>query len=238
MLRNFARISTSAARQTAMAAGPAKIAVARSPVFYRFNSTKASTEGEKKETEEQAKKDGEAEAADAAEGKAEQGEPSELEQIKEKLLKKDKEAAEFKNLYMRSVADFRNLQEVTKRDVQKAKDFALQKFAKDLLESIDNFGHVLNAIKPETIEQHKEVKDLFEGIKMTKDIFEKTLAKHGLERIDPMDKPFDPNLHEATFEVPQAGKEPGSVFFVQQDGYTLNKRVLRPAKVGVVKGEE
>ena len=59
-----------------------------------------------------------------------------------------------------------------------------------------------------------------------------------LFRSEPLGQKFDPNLHEATFEIAQPDKEPGSVFFVQQTGYTLNNRVLRPAKVGVVKSED
>lgn len=163
---------------------------------------------------------------------------SQLAKLQEKYNKKDKEFAELKNLYLRSVADFRNLQEITKRDIQKAKDFALQKFAKDLLESVDNFGHALNAVKPETLEGNKEIKDLYEGFVMVRDVFEKTLTRHGIEKINPIGEKFDPNIHEATFEIPQPDKEAGTVFHVQQPGYSLNSRVLRAAKVGVVKGSD
>ena len=136
------------------------------------------------------------------------------------------------------MADFRNLQEVTKKDVQKAKDFALQKFAKDLLESVDNFGHALNAFKQEDVEKSKEINDLYTGVKMTRDVFEKTLKRHGIEKLDPVGEQFDPNKHEATFELPQPDKEPGSIFHVQQIGFTLNNRVIRPAKVGIVKSND
>ncbi|ODQ77650.1 hypothetical protein BABINDRAFT_172724 [Babjeviella inositovora NRRL Y-12698] len=155
--------------------------------------------------------------------------------LQEKYAAKDKEAAEMKNNYIRAIADFRNLQETTKREIQKAKDFALQKFAKELIETIDNFGHALNAVKPEILEANKEVKDLYDGVKMTRDIFVKTMSKHGIEEINPIGEPFDPNMHEATFEIPQPDKEPGTVFHVQQSGYVLNSRVLRAAKVGIVK---
>ncbi|SCU95656.1 LAME_0F12904g1_1 [Lachancea meyersii CBS 8951] len=162
-------------------------------------------------------------------------EQQKIQALEEKLAAKDKEAAEYKDRLLRSVADFRNLQEVTKKDVQKAKDFALQKFAKDLLDSVDNFGHALNAFKPETLEESTEVADLYTGVKMTRDVFEKTLKKHGIEKLDPMGEAFDPNKHEATFELPDPKKEPGTVFHVQQVGFTLNDRVIRPAKVGIVK---
>ncbi|KAG7724980.1 hypothetical protein KL933_004413 [Ogataea haglerorum] len=186
----------------------------------------------------EAKKEAKKEAAEAAQNSGEKSVAaleSELASTKEKLLAKDKECAELKDLYVRSVADFRNLQETTKREMQKAKDFALQQFAKDLLESIDNFGHALNAVKDETLKSNQEVAQLYEGVKMTRDVFEKTLARHGLSKIDPVDERFDPNRHEATFQAPVEGKEPGTVFHVQQPGFELNGRVLRPAKVGVVR---
>ncbi len=78
---------------------------------------------------------------------------------------------------------------------------------------------------------------MHEGVKMTDGILINTLKKHGLERFDPSEssEKFDPNVHEAVFMAPQPGKEDGTVFFTQQKGFYLNGRVLRPAKVGVVK---
>jgi molecular chaperone GrpE len=72
---------------------------------------------------------------------------------------------------------------------------------------------------------------------MTETILMQTLKKHGLERFDPSveEEKFNPNLHEATFQTPVEGKEDGSVFTTQQKGFVLNGRVLRAAKVGVVK---
>lgn len=165
-------------------------------------------------------------------------EQSEIKDLENQLSAKDKEASELKDRLLRSMADFRNLQQVTKKDIQKAKDFALQKFAKDLLESVDNFGHALNAFKEEDLQKSKEISDLYTGVRMTRDVFENTLRKHGIEKLDPLGELFDPNKHEATFELPQPDKEPGTVFHVQQLGFTLNDRVIRPAKVGIVKGED
>ncbi|KAK5780015.1 mitochondrial nucleotide exchange factor MGE1 PWA37_001610 [Arxiozyma heterogenica] len=165
-------------------------------------------------------------------------EQKQIQDLQTKLDAKTKEAVELKDRLLRAVADFRNLQEVTKKDIKKAKDFALQKFAKDLLESVDNFGHALAAFKEEDIKKSKEISDLYTGVRMTKDVFESTLRKHGIEKLDPLGEPFDPNKHEATFELAQKDKEPGTVFHVQQLGYTLNDRVIRPAKVGVVKLED
>ena len=165
-------------------------------------------------------------------------EQKQIKDLRVKLNTKTKEAAELKDRLLRAVADFRNLQEVTKKDIERTKNFSLQKFAKDLLESVDNFNHALAAFKKEDIKKSRVISDLYTGVKMTKDVFEKTLRKHGIEKLDPLGEPFDPNKHEATFEVAHKDKEPGTVFHVQQLGYTLNNRVIRPAKVGVVKSED
>lgn len=142
---------------------------------------------------------------------------------------------------MRTVADFRNLQDRTQREVKTARDFAIQKFAKDLVDSVDNFDRALTTVSteklnaPEKTEHLQDLINLYEGLKMTERIFLQTLAKHGLERLDPDGDKFDPNEHEATFMAPQPDKENNTVFHVQQKGFKLNGRVLRAAKVGVVK---
>lgn len=165
-------------------------------------------------------------------------EQKQIKELEGKLESKTKDALELRDRLLRSVADFRNLQEVTKKDVQKAKDFALQKFAKDLLESVDNFGHALSAFSEDDVKKSKQIGDLYTGVRMTRDVFLNTLRKHGIEKLDPIGEVFDPNKHEATFELPQPDKEPGTVFHVQQLGYTLNERVIRPAKVGIVKSKD
>lgn len=78
---------------------------------------------------------------------------------------------------------------------------------------------------------------LYDGLKMTESILLQTLKKHGLERFDPSEQQerFNPNLHEATFQTTVEGKEDGTVFLTQQKGFSLNGRVIRAAKVGVVK---
>ena len=199
----------------------------------RFNSTKpAEAESSKAESVTAA------EAEKPEESQVAPEEKSTEEILLEKLAEKDKALAEMKNHYAQAVSNFRNLQHVSAQENQKAKDFALQKFANDLLETLDNFSLALGSVKEETLKANEEVRNLFDGVSMTRNILEKCLEKHGVEKIDPIGQQFDPNHHEATFEVPQPDKEPGTVFHVQQLGYTLNRRVLRPAKVGLVKNAE
>ena len=151
--------------------------------------------------------------------------------------------------YLRSVADFRNLQDRARRDQQAAKDFAIQRFAKDLIESVDNLDLALSNVPtekiapppqsqdPEAPDAYKELRELHGGLQMTSTVLLNTMRKHGLERFDPSENAdkFDPNLHEATFQAPQEGKEDGTVFHTVQKGFLLNGRVLRAPKVGVVK---
>ena len=180
-------------------------------------------------------------------------------------------SALFQDKYLRSVADFRNLQERTKRDVIAARDFAIQRFATDLIESIDNLDRALGSVPPEALSPdsssppesttsntssqdpnavvseeaviaadtlNRDLLNLHAGLRMTESILMSTLKKHGLERFDPQDgqgRKFDPRLDEATFMTKVEGREDGDVFHTQSKGFILNGRVIRPAKVGVVK---
>ncbi|KAM3561092.1 hypothetical protein ARSEF4850_003365 [Beauveria asiatica] len=165
----------------------------------------------------------------------------EVSELKKSLEAKDAEAREWKDKCLRTVADFRNLQDRTQREVKTARDFAIQKFAKDLVDSVDNLDRALANVPADKIkaaeknDDLKELVNLYEGLKMTESILIQTLAKHGLERLEPEGEKFNPNEHEATFMTPQPDKENNTVFFVQQKGFKLNGRVLRAAKVGVVK---
>ena len=118
-----------------------------------------------------------------------------------------------------------------------ARKFAIQSFAKDLLDSIDNFDRALLAVPADKIatksEENKDLQELHSGLKMTQNILLNTLKKHGLERFDPGEEvdgkaqKFDANMHEATFMAPAAGLEDGDVMHVQSKGFKLNGRVLR-----------
>ncbi|KIV97884.1 hypothetical protein PV10_01584 [Exophiala mesophila] len=177
---------------------------------------------------------------------------------KAELEKKNKEIIDLKDKYLRSVADYRNLQDRTKRDMDSARQFAIQKFAADLLESIDNLDRALTAVPDSALGKSdgtsttstestgegssstpdKDLVALHSGLRMTEEILLNTLKKHGLERFDPTEgsgRKFDPNTDEATFFTKVDGKEDGDVFFVQSKGFKLNGRVIRAAKVGVVK---
>lgn len=121
-----------------------------------------------------------------------------------------------------------------------ARSFAIQKFAVDLLESIDNFDRALSVVPADKLvdgaDANKDLLELHQGLKMTENILLNTLKKHGLERFDPADSAdgktpkFDPKLHEATFMAKAEGKDNGDIMFVQSKGYSLNGRVLRVSR--------
>ncbi|KAH8888347.1 GrpE-domain-containing protein [Thozetella sp. PMI_491] len=179
----------------------------------------------------------------AAEGDKAKESPEDA--LKKQLEAKDAEVRDWKDKYLRSVADFRNLQDRTTRDMKQARDFAIQKFAKDLVDSVDNLDRALATVPATKVtdvkevanEFHQDLVSLYEGLKMTENILLQTLQKHGLERFDPNGEKFNPNEHEATFMTPMADKEENTVFHTQQKGFKLNGRVLRAAKVGVVKNK-
>lgn len=127
--------------------------------------------------------------------------------------------------------------------MQSARDFAIQKFAKDLIESVDNLDRALSTVPEAKLQENqndeanRDLVALYNGLKMTEEILLNTLKKHGLERFDPSveSEVFDPNAHEATFMTAMEGRQDGTVFMTQQKGFKLNGRILRAAKVGVVK---
>ncbi|OCT54207.1 GrpE protein like protein, mitochondrial [Cladophialophora carrionii] len=201
-------------------------------------------------------------SADSAPPSTEESKPTDPkpeDALKEELEKTKREVIDLKDKYLRSVADYRNLQDRTRRDMESARQFAIQRFATDLLDSIDNLDRALSSVPPSALgkgqssadstaaapsagtaeaEPNKDLQNLFAGLKMTEEILLNTLQKHGLERFDPMEnggRKFDPNTDEATFFTKVEGKEDGDVFFTQSKGYKLNGRVVRAAKVGIVK---
>ncbi|GAM84462.1 hypothetical protein ANO11243_024580 [Dothideomycetidae sp. 11243] len=227
--QSLARVARSSAvelRTPIRVRQPAYLAASSTPVRYFGESRRCLAEADAAK----------AEAKDGAEAKPEGG--AQQDAAAKELEAKKKEVVDVTDKWKRSIADYRNLQEQTKREVVAAREFAIQRFAKDLIDSVDNFDRALDTVpKDKLTDENKDLKTLYDGLRMTETILMNTLKKHGLERFDPSEKSdkFDPNRHEATFQVPQPDKEDGTCFHTQQKGFSLNGRVLRAAKVGVVK---
>ncbi|KAJ2002797.1 GrpE, mitochondrial [Coemansia thaxteri] len=161
----------------------------------------------------------------------------EFEKLKKASAEKDAKLKELKDAYLRSLADAENIRTRSKTEVDNTKVFAIQKFAKDLLDTVDILELALHHVPREHLADkvaNKHLVDLFEGVDMTKSSLLRTLERHGVESFDPLDKPYDPNMSHALYQAPIPGKTPGTVFSVEKRGYILKGRVLRPAQVGVV----
>jgi molecular chaperone GrpE len=130
-----------------------------------------------------------------------------------------------------------NLRRRTAREVADAKKFAVSSFARDLLSVSDNLTRALTVVTDEEKAAAGEVwKNLLEGVEMTERELLSVLDKNGVKKINPEGERFDPNQHQAMFEVPDPSQPSGMVTQVVAPGFMIGERVLRPAMVGVTKG--
>jgi molecular chaperone GrpE len=181
------------------------------------------------------------EAAKEDSASQENKEPSELEKLQESLKKKDLEIAELKDLYRRALAETENVRTRTQKELKDKEDYAVQKFAKDLLTTADILSMALDAVPEKERGEnatHPDLKNLYIGVHMTRKELLKTFEKYGVVGYNPMGQEFDFNLHTAIFQSPMPNLKAGTVFHVDKIGYKIKDRVLRPANVGVVKDPE
>jgi molecular chaperone GrpE len=144
------------------------------------------------------------------------------------------EAADFKDKLLRTLAEMENLRRRTEREVKDANTYAVTRFARDMLGVGDNLRRAIEAV-PADKREDEAVKALVEGVELTERTLLQTLERHGVKAIEAEGKRFDPNMHQAMFEVPTSEVAPGTVVQVLQTGYAIADRVLRPALVGVAK---
>ncbi len=128
-------------------------------------------------------------------------------------------------LYLRAAAETANVRKRAARDVEKAHKFALENFGRELLAVVDSLEIGLAAA------DSADAESLVEGSRATLKLLATTLERFGVDAVDPEGEPFDPEFHEAMSMQPSTDTEPGSVLTVVQKGYTLNGRLLRPARV-------
>jgi molecular chaperone GrpE len=147
------------------------------------------------------------------------------------------ERDDLKDKLLRTLADMENLRRRTEREIGDAKAYAVTSFARDMLASADNLRRALDSV-PESARTGAEaaLTALIEGVELTERDLLKTLERHGVRKIDPLAEKFDPNLHQAMFEAPDAATPKGMVSKVVQSGYKIGERVLRPALVGISSG--
>jgi len=143
------------------------------------------------------------------------------------------EVAQWKEKYLRLAADFENFKKRSRQEGEQKAKFAIQPFVENLLHCLDDLELAFKHFTKN--EMDEKFQDAILGLEMTLQKFQATLSGHGVEKILTRDLPFDPNLHEAVAIKQSEEKEENTILDEFQSGYTLHGRVLRPAKVQVVK---
>lgn len=152
-------------------------------------------------------------------------------QLEAALLSSEAKVKEQQDSVLRAKADVENMRRRTEQEIDKARKYALNKFAEELLPVIDNLERAIAAADAE----NETVKPIVEGVEMTHKTFVDVVAKFGLKEINPEGEAFNPEQHQAMSIQESADHEPNTVMFVMQKGYELNGRVIRPAMVMVSK---
>lgn len=175
----------------------------------------------------------EAEAVQTVEGAADETLQLDVAELMQQLAAAQAEAAkvtEFQDQALRAAAEVQNVRRRAEQDVEKAHKFALEKFANEMLQIVDNLERALEAADAED----EQIKPLREGVEMTLNMFVSSLAKFNVEQVAPQaGDAFNPELHQAMSMVPGGEVASGCVVAAMQKGYTLNGRLLRPAMVMV-----
>jgi molecular chaperone GrpE len=152
-----------------------------------------------------------------------------------RIAELEDQMAATKDQALRALAEAENTKRRVQRENDQIKKYAAGGLAKDLMSAIDNLSRALEAApEPEGLDD--ATKNLVVGVEMIGKELQAAFEKHNIRKIEPMGEKFDPNFHEAMFEVPNSGKPAGTVVQVMAPGYVLHDRLLRAAMVGVAKG--
>ncbi len=144
----------------------------------------------------------------------------------------EEEIADLKDKLLRALADMENQRRRSQKDLEEARKYSAMNFARDILSVADNFRRAIESV-PEIDEA--SVSGFVEGLSLTEKELFSTLERHGIERIEPLEEKFDPQLHEAMYEIPTEDAENGTIVQVVEAGYLIHGRLLRAAKVGIAK---
>src|SRR5271166_6234747 len=145
------------------------------------------------------------------------------------------EVNELRDRWIRSEAEISNVRARAKRDVEETRQYAVQKFARDVVEAADNLRRGLDSLPPPREGEQEIVARLRDGFQGVERSFLALLERNGIKKEDPTGTPFDPNLHQAMSEQESADHPPGTVTQAWTGAWTLNGRLLRPAMVVVSK---
>jgi len=146
------------------------------------------------------------------------------------------ENAELRDRLLRTMAEMENLRRRTEREKADTARYAISNFARDVLTLGDNLKRPIDHEPAEAAAQDPALKSFLEGVELTERELLNVLERHGVTRIEPLGQRFDPNCHQAMYEVPDPSVPEGTVVDVMQSGYVIGDRCLRPALVAVAKG--
>lgn len=156
--------------------------------------------------------------------------------IEERLARAENEAADLKDKLLRALAETENVRRRAEREGQNAAKYGIERFAKDLLDVADNLRRAIASV-PERQVDDDLTRTLLAGVAATERGLLSAFERNGIKRLDPKGERFDHNFHQAVFEAENTGRPAGTVIEVLAPGYLLYDRLLRPAMVGVAKGE-
>ena len=164
---------------------------------------------------------------------------NEVAELKKQITAFEEEKKEMQDWMLRYKAEAENARKIAHRDVENAKKYGITNFAKSLLDVNDNLKLAIENTPTHLVtgdHADKPLKDLYEGVAMTRRILLGIFETNLIEEYDPMNQPFDPDLHEALFQIPfqEGGPAPNTVSSVVRTGYKIHDRIIRVAKVGVV----
>lgn len=145
----------------------------------------------------------------------------------------NEENAQLKDRLLRALAETENMRRRAEKDLSDARLYAVSNFAREMLGVADNLRRAAAAIPAEARAAYPA---LVEGVELTERDLDSRLQRFKVTKLEPLDQKFDPNFHEALFEIPDESVPHGTVKQVVEDGYAIGERVLRPAKVGVSRG--
>lgn len=192
------------------------------------------TAAENPETEEMNGEEAEMELAEQA---AKSGFSSPAAFLAAEIERVEQEKNDLNDQFLRAHAEMENLRRRTQKDVADARNYSIAGFAREMLQVADNLRRAIDAV-PEDAREGGDagLKTLLEGVEMTERAMMQGLEKHGVKKISPLNERFDPNFHQAMFEVPNTDVPNNTVLNVVQEGFVIGDRCLRPAMVGVSKG--
>lgn len=161
-----------------------------------------------------------------------------VESLKAAVEEAQREIAGLEDRALRATAEAENVRRRADRSIENARKFALEKFVEDLLPAVDSFERAVEAASGHVEGEGTGTSAIAEGIELSLKLLLGAMERQGIAVVDPIGAPFDPNLHEAMTMVDNAEVEPGSVVDVFQKGYTVNGRLIRPARVIVARQPE